>query len=173
MESSKLNQEEIIDLIFYGIKKNGMEAKSIDALEIRKIFNRYNDLYIVLKNNYINGELDTFKNASCLLVAINRSRLFSDKRLVANIAVAAAYKMCEKPYWNVGENNDIPSKMEEVDFDNFKLDSSYGYETATNMMIDSLVYENGEPINYYLNLELFYQTALNVKHKTKKLICMR
>ena len=32
------------------------------------------------------------------------------------------------------------------------------------MLIDSLVYENGSPLNYNLNLELLYQVALELKH---------
>ena len=103
-------------------------------------------------------------------MAINRSELVADKRLKASIAVTSAYRMCEKPYWNFGENNDVPSKLEEVDFDDFRLDADYCYENATNMMIDSLVYGDGEPIDYYLNLELFYQAALENKNSQKKII---
>jgi len=170
MGSAKLSCEEVFEIIFYAIKKNGYEVRDINGVVFRKILNKYRDLSIDFKNKYVDGELDTFKYAACLLVAINRSELVEDKRLKASIAVAAAYKMCEKPYWNFGENNDIPSKLEEVDFDDFKLDANYCYEHATNMMIDSLVYGDGEPIDYFLNLELFYQAALTNKDNQKKII---
>lgn len=32
------------------------------------------------------------------------------------------------------------------------------------MLIDSLIYENGDPLSYSLNLELLYQIALEMKH---------
>lgn len=38
------------------------------------------------------------------------------------------------------------------------------YEKSKSMLVDSLVYENGNPLNYYLNLELLYQFALDLKH---------
>lgn len=40
----------------------------------------------------------------------------------------------------------------------------YIYNKSKKMLIDSLVYENGSPLNYNLNLELLYQVALELKH---------
>lgn len=40
----------------------------------------------------------------------------------------------------------------------------YIYNKSKEMLIDSLVYENGSPLNYNLNLELLYQVALELKH---------
>lgn len=120
------------------------------------------------QRNYVKGELDTFKRASCLLVAINRSRLVRDKRVNASIALDSAYKMCEKPYFNVGEEFNIPKKLEEVDFKEIFKDDTDVYQTSKNILIDSLVYENGSPMNYWLNLELFYQVALEKKHQQLK-----
>ena len=113
---------------------------------------------------YVQGELDTFKRAACLLVSINRGRLSKDKKTNASIALDAAYKMCEKPYWNVGENFDIPKKLEEVEFKKAFENNMYIYNKSKEMLIDSLVYENGSPLNYNLNLELLYQVALELKH---------
>ena len=72
--------------------------------------------------------------------------------------------MCEKPYWNVGENFDIPKKLEEVEFKKAFENNMYIYNKSKEMLIDSLVYENGSPLNYNLNLELLYQVALELKH---------
>lgn len=117
----------------------------------------------VFQGSYVIGELDTFKRVACLLVAINRVNLSKDKRINASIALDTAYKMCEKPYWNVGENFDVPKKIEEVNFKECFEKDMYTYNHSKNMLIDSLVYENGEPISYYLNLELFYRVAVELK----------
>lgn len=42
----------------------------------------------------------------------------------------------------------------------------YVFTTSKGMLIDSLVYENGTPLSYSLNLELLYQVALQLKQKT-------
>ena len=99
-----------------------------------------------------------------MLVSINRGRLSKDKKTNASIALDAAYKMCEKPYWNVDENFDISKKLEEVEFKKAFENNMYIYNKSKEMLIDSLVYENGSPLNYNLNLELLYQVALELKH---------
>lgn len=169
MESAKLNKDELVDLLFYGLKENNIDIKSINHLDIESIITDYLMFCNHFQVSYVRGELDTFKRAACLLVAINRGRLSRDKRTNASIALDTAYKMCEKPYWNVGEYFDIPKKLEEVNFkDVFKNDMEI-YNKSKDMLIDSLIYENGSPINYNLNLELFYQVALQLKHNSIKL----
>lgn len=169
MESAKLSKNELVDLIFYGLKENNIDIKSINHLDIESIITDYLMFCNHFQASYVRGELDTFKRAACLLVAINRGRLSRDKRTNASIALDTAYKMCEKPYWNVGEYFDIPKKLEEVNFKNvFKNDMEI-YNKSKDMLIDSLIYENGSPINYNLNLELFYQVALQLKHNSIKL----
>lgn len=161
MESAKLSKNELINLIFYGLKENNVDAKGINRSEIESIIADY----IMFCNHfqvYVRGELDTFKRAACLLVAINRGRLSKDKKLNASIALDTAYKMCERPYWNVGENFDIPK--EEVEFKKAFEKDMYAYNKSKGVLIDSLVYENGSPLSYSLNLELFYQVALELKH---------
>lgn len=164
MDSAKLSKNELIDLIFYGLKENNVDVKDINRSEIESIIADYIMFCNHFQVAYVRGELDTFKRAACLLVAINRGRLSEDKKLNASIALDTAYKMCEKPYWNVGENFDIPKKLEEVEFKKAFENDMYAYNKSKGMLIDSLVYENGSPLNYNLNLELFYQVALELKH---------
>ena len=164
MESAKLSKNELIDLIFYSLNENNVDIKDINRLEIESIFANYIRLCNEFQTSCVRGELDTFKRAACLLVAINRGRLSKDKRLNASIALDTAYKMCEKPYWNIGENFDIPKKLEEVEFKKAFENDMYVYNKSKEMLIDSLVYENGSPLNYNLNLELLYQVALELKH---------
>lgn len=163
MESAELSKNELIDLIFYGIKENNVDIENINQSEIESIIREYITFCNHFQIAYVKGELDTFKRAACLLVAINRGELSRYKRVNASIALDAAYKMCEKPYWNVGENFDIPKKMEEVDYKKVFENNMDIYNYSKEMLIDSLVYENGVPLNYNLNLELFYYVALEIK----------
>ena len=164
MKSAKLSKNELIDLIFYSLNENNVDIKNINRSEIESIFADYIMFCNHFQIAYVQGELDTFKRASGLLVAINRGKLSRDKKLNASIALDAAYKMCEKPYWNVGKNFDIPKKLEEVEFKKAFENNMYVYNKSKEMLIDSLVYENGLPLNYNLNLELLYQVALELKH---------
>lgn len=164
MKSAKLSKNELIDLIFYSLNENNVDIKNINRSEIESIFADYIMFCNHFQIAYVQGELDTFKRAACLLVSINRGRLSKDKKTNVSIALDAAYKMCEKPYWNVGENFDIPKKLEEVEFKKAFENNMYIYNKSKEMLIDSLVYENGSPLNYNLNLELLYQVALELKH---------
>ena len=164
MKSAKLSKNELIDLIFYSLNENNVDIKNINRSEIESIFADYIMFCNHFQIAYVQGELDTFKRAACLLVSINRGRLSKDKKTNASIALDAAYKMCEKPYWNVDENFDISKKLEEVEFKKAFENNMYIYNKSKEMLIDSLVYENGSPLNYNLNLELLYQVALELKH---------
>lgn len=161
MENAKLSNEELKELIYYGASKNGVNLDNLKKYKINSIISKYCELCYYFEKNYIIGELDTFKRAACLLVAIYNLRLCSDNRINASIAVDASHKMCEKPYWNVGKNCDIPEKLEEVDFS--KMDKEI-YDTSREMLIDSLLYSRPVPINYYNSLELLYRVALQEKH---------
>lgn len=164
MESKELNENELTYLIRYGIKKNNINIGNIDFSIIEKIISNYYVLCNYVKVAYIRGELDTFKMAACLLVAINKHQIVSDKKTNASIALDTAYKMCQKPYWNVGEEFNIPKKLEEVEFNKVFEEDTYLYDKSKEMLIESLIYENGDPLSYSLNLELLYQIALEMKH---------
>lgn len=166
MESAKLSKDELIDIIFYALKKNNIDVKEISKHEIETIFIDYVMFCDYFQSAYVRGELDTFKRAACLLVAINKRYLSKDKRINASIALDAAYKMCEHPYWNVGKYHDEPKKLEEVNFEKVFENNRYVYEKSKEMLIASLVFEQGSPLSYHLNLELFYQVALELKHNS-------
>lgn len=162
MEGAKLNRNELNNLIVYSLAKNGVDTNNINISEIYHIINDYLYHADFFQKNYVIGELDTFKRAACLLVAINKSRIVSDARLRAKIALDAAYKWIETPVWNYGPNFDIPQALETVNFDEIFKDDDV-LEKSTEMLIDSLVYETGMPINYNLNLELIYYVAIEKK----------
>lgn len=164
MESARLSKSELIDIIFYALKENNIDVEEIEKREIETVIADYYILCSEIQTSYVRGELDTFKRAACLLVAINRRYLSMNRKLNASIALDAAYKMCEKPYWNVGENFDEPKKLEEVDFKKAFENDMGAYNESKETLILSLLYEKGFPLNYSLNLELFYQVALELKH---------
>lgn len=170
MERAKLNNNELTDIILYSLKKNAIDINSIDQNEIKNIIEKYTELCNDFENKYIQGKLDTFKRAACLLVTINKNKFLYDKKINASIALDAAYKMCEKPYWNVGENYDIPEKMEEVDLDKAFENNVETYNKSKEMLIDSLVFEEStSPMSYWLNLYTFYYLALQLKHNNVKI----
>lgn len=157
-------KKEIIKIIYYALKENNMDVNLESYIPLKLIIEEYKLLCEEFKKDYDIGELDTFKCASCLLVAINKYRLCSDKRINASIAFDAAYKMCEKPYWYV---DDTLVKMEEVDFKKVFETDIYVFDTSKEMIMLSLLYESGAPFNYTQNLEMLYQFALQMKHASE------
>lgn len=165
MEKANLTKDDIRDLIIYGLSENNVNVDSIDPKKIDKVIKDYYFYCGDFKTKYVKGELDTFKKAACLLVAINKNNLVLDKKINAHIAIDASEKMCEKPYWNVGPNFDIPHKLEEVDFKKLFESDRYCYNKHRGMLTDAILYagRNIAPISIYLNLELFYRVAVELK----------
>ena len=90
----KPKKEQLIDYIFYGIVENNISPKLVRKQSVEKIISHYthNANYL---DNYVYGELDTFKRATCLLLAINKVGITKDKEIDPSIALDAAFKMCE------------------------------------------------------------------------------
>lgn len=170
MEKANLTKDDIRSLIIYGLSENNVNVDSIDPKRIDIVIEDYFFYCDEFKTKYVQGELDTFKKASCLLVAISKSNLVFDKKLNAYIAIDASQKMCEKPYWNVGPNFDIPHKLEEVDFKKLFESDRYCYDKHRAMLTDAILYadRNIAPISVYLNLELFYRVAVELKKEQMK-----
>lgn len=104
------------------------------------------------------------------MVAISKSNLIFDKKLNAYIVIDTSERMCEKPYWNVGTNFDILHKLEEVDFKKSFESDKYCYDKHRAMLTDAILYadRNIAPISVYLNLELFYRVAVELKKEQMK-----
>lgn len=158
----RLSNQELINIIIYALRENLIDDVESRLPLINDAIKEYKMLCEYFRKNYIlKGNLDTFKLASCLLVAVNNREFSNNKFINASIAIDAACKMCEKPYINVGKNFDIPQELETVSFkDYIEL-----YQTAKGDFMRSLVYENGRPITYCETLELLYTAALETKHK--------
>ncbi len=161
MTKEILTKDDIRNLIIYGLTENKVNINSIISRKIEKALEDYYLYYNEFKTKYIRGELDTFKLAACLLVAINKNNLVPDKYVNASVAIDASEKMCENPYWNLGPSCNIPQKLEEVNFKTFRKEEKDFYYKHRSLLTDVLIHQdNVWPITIYLNLELFYRAAV-------------
>ena len=137
---------------------------------MEKIIWEYQELCIQCQELYVRGKLDTFKRAACLLVAIQKCKLFYDKNknevgtryvdenTVVNVSLDAAFKMSENPYWFIGENSDIPYKLNSVDFNKiFEKDQSL--LKGRQLFIDSIKLGGKNYLSYADTLQLWHYTA--------------
>lgn len=162
MRCADLNRNEIEKLIIYSLCENNPNERNINIKELNKIIDKYFLLCDIMQEKYIYGELDTFKRAACLMNAINQGKLVKRKVENACFSVDVALKMCEKPYYYVGDFCDIPYKLDEVSFDEVFLDEMDTLETYRNLLIDTLIFEKKKEVSLgeALKIELLYQTAL-------------
>ena len=157
-------------IIQYAVEKNNLGIDSISKHSVKKIIFKYHQLCEEFKNRYVIGQLDTFKRAACLLVAINQCKLFYNKNekdigtkyipenKVVNVSIDAAFKMIEKPYWFIGEKSDIPYKLNKVDFDRmFAEDSTL--LNGRQMLMDSINFDAKNYLSYADTLQLWHYTA--------------
>lgn len=158
MENGKLSQREVVDLIFYGAKENGMEPKDISTFSVSRVYCSYLDQCSFVKN-YVRGKLDTFKRAACLLTAIYNYGLSGDREVNASIAATSALKMCEAPYWYGGKYHDVAIPLEEAHFQ-----KSTFSDIMKDLLVDSLCHSKKvSPLPYSQQLELIYQITLKEK----------
>lgn len=155
----KLTKENILESLFYGIKENNIEPISISKSNIERIITQYKNNRLFL-GNYVKGELDTFKEASCLLLAINKVGVTRDKIDNASIAFDTALKICEKPYWHFGKYANDAKNLKEISFKkSFEKDITTLTTVKENIVL-SLVHNNSDYFAIAQNLELLYIKAL-------------
>lgn len=172
INSAKIGNRELINLLIGVANENNVDIQEDSLSIIHDVILEYKVLCEYFRKNYVVGDLDTFKMASCMMAAINRHGFTEEKLVNASIAVDAAYKMCEKPYTNI--KKDITIKLEEVDFKEVFKDDMEFYQNSKNMLINSLINETGASLTYFLNLEQFYNVALEKKYQyVKTAICKK
>ena len=161
MTKELFTKDDIRGFIIYGLTENRININSTISEKIDKVVEDYYIYYNEFKEKYVRGELDTFKLAACLLAAINKNNLVSDRYVNVSVAIDASEKMCEKPYWNLGPSCNIPQKLEEVNFKTFRKEEKDFYYKHRSLLTDVLIHQdNVWPITIYLNLELFYRAAV-------------
>ena len=171
INSAKIGNRELINLLIGVVNENNVDIQEDSLSIIHDVILEYKVLCEYLRKNYVVGDLDTFKMASCMMVAVNKHGFTEDKFVNASIAVDTAYKMCEKPYTDV---KDITTKLEEVDFKEVFKDDMEFYQNSKNMLINSLINETGASLTYFLNLEQLYNLALEKKYQYIKMaVCKK
>lgn len=171
MTKELFTKDDIRDFIIYGLTKNRININSTISEKIDKVVEDYYIYYNEFKAKYIRGELDTFKLAACLLVAINKNNLVPDKYVNASVAIDASEKMYEKPYCNLGNGFGIPQKLEEVDFETIREEEKVFYYKHRSQLTDILMNQNSVwPIEIYLSIELFYWSAIQIKKNSTRKI---
>ena len=172
INSAKKGNKELINLLIDVLNENNVDIQEDSLSIIHDIILEYKVLCEHLRKDYVVGDLDTFKMASCMMVAVNKHGFTEDKFVNASIAVDTAYKMCEKPYTNI--KKDITIKLEEVDFKEVFKDDMEFYQDSKNRLITSLICGNGSSLTYFLNLEQFYNVALEKKYQYIKMaVCKK
>lgn len=172
INSAKKGNKELINLLIDVVNENNVDIQEDSLSIIHDIILEYKVLCEHLRKDYVVGDLDTFKMASCMMVAVNKHGFTEDKFVNASIAVDTAYKMCEKPYTNI--KKDITIKLEEVDFKEVFKDDMEFYQDSKNRLITSLIRGNGSSLTYFLNLEQFYNVALEKKYQYIKMaVCKK
>ena len=101
VNSAKKGNKELINLLIDVVNENNVDIQEDSLSIIHDIILEYKVLCEHLRKDYVVGDLDTFKMASCMMVAVNKHGFTEDKFVNASIAVDTAYKMCEKPYTNI------------------------------------------------------------------------
>ena len=159
INSAKIGNRELINLLIGVANENNVDIQEDSLSIIHDVILEYKVLCEYLRKNYVVGDLDTFKMASCMLVAVNKHGFTEDKFVNASIAVDTAYKMCENPYTNVSGTT---IKLEEVDFKEVFNDDMEFYQDSKNRLITSLIHGNGSSLTYFLNLEQFYNVTYGI-----------
>lgn len=172
INSAKIGNRELINLLIGVANENNVDIQEDRLSIIHDVILEYKVLCEYLRKNYVVGDLDTFKMASCMMVAVNKHGFTEEKLINASIAVDVAYKMCEKPYTNI--KKDITIKLEEVDFKEAFKDDMEFYQNSKNVLINSLINETGASLTYFLNLEQLYNLALEKKYQyIKTAVCKK
>lgn len=160
--NNRPSKNELLSYIFYGLAENNLSPMDISSKTLDKIIFEYgyfaNDF-----QQYVLGKLDTFKRASCLLLAINKVKVTEDKSLNAEIALTAAFKMCEKPCLYL---NDTKKELATVNLKEWAITDRDTYNYLKQNLIVSLIHsKNQNCLAYHLNLELIYEKALQFQKK--------
>ncbi len=169
MEGANISDDKLKEIIIGAVSEH-VDSNDIGdmSLDMDYILYRYHVLSKEYEEKYVIGKLDTFKRAACLLCAINESRISSDENLRADIAISASLKMCEQPYWNIGENFDTPVAMETINFKEAFSKDQKTYDTSLEMLKTALVNSEVHPLNIFLNLETFYYLGILLKHMPER-----
>ena len=115
-EDASLTDDELIDLILYGLQENFVSPRLIHHFPIYCAIEKYRQLSTLAEKEY-DGRLTTFQYASCLLIALSESSIIRARKVNASLAFDTAIKMCETPYDHSDYGARCLLPLDRIDFD--------------------------------------------------------
>ena len=165
-EDASLTDDELIDLILYGLQENGVSLRLIHHFPIYCAIRKYRQLSEFVEKEY-DGRLTTFQYASCLLIALSESKIISDRKINASFAFDTAIKMCETPYDHSDYGTRCLFPLDQIDFKTAFQNHSESYLIFKNELIENLLSMKHQPLYYALSFKMFYQMALHCLEKDR------
>lgn len=159
-EDASLTDDELIDLILYGLQENFVSLRLVHHFSIYCAIEKYRQLSILVEKEY-DGRLTTFQYASCFLIALSESRIIRDKKVNASFAFNTAIKMCETPYDHSDYGARCLLPLDQIDFKTASQNHPKSYLAFKNELIENLLSMKHQPLDYALSLKMFYQISLH------------
>ena len=159
-EDINLTDDELVDLIMYGLQENGVPLQLIHHFPVYCTIQKYRQLSTLIEKEY-DGRLTTFQYASCFLIALSESRIIRDREINASFAFDTAIKMCEMPYdySNYGVRCLLP--LDQINFKTTFQNHPRSYLIFKNELIENLLSMKHQPLDYALGFKMFYQMSLH------------
>lgn len=163
MKNFEYSIEEIFDLITKTFEENEIVDVNLKMKDIESII--INTEYLCSQFRWISEEeLDIFKKAAGLLVAVHSEKLLKDNRDNAFIAIDVAYKFCEQEYLS-NEKIELADKIKNVDIQTVLKENKDEFISLKNEMIDSLIGKIEAPWNYHFALRGYCLSILLEKYR--------
>lgn len=159
-EDASLTDDELIDLILYGLQENFVSPRLIHHFLIYCAIEKYRQLSTLAEKEY-DGRLTTFQYASCLLIALSESSIIRARKVNASLAFDTAIKMCETPYDHSDYGARCLLPLDRIDFDKTFQNHPSFYLVFKNELIENLLSMKHQPLDYALSLKMFYQMSLH------------
>ena len=159
-EDINLTDDELVDLIMYGLQENGVPLQLIHHFPIYCTIQKYRHLSTLIEKEY-DGRLTTFQYASCFLIALSESRIIRDREINASFAFDTAIKMCEMPYdySDYGVRCLLP--LDQINFKTTFQNHPRSYLIFKNELIENLLSMKHQPLDYARGFKMFYQMSLH------------
>ena len=159
-EDINLTDDELVDLIMYGLQENGVPLQLIHHFPIYCTIQKYRQLSTLVEKEY-DRKLTTFQYASCFLIALSESRIIRDREINASFAFDTAIKMCEMPYdySDYGVRCLLP--LDQINFKTTFQNHPRSYLIFKNELIENLLSMKHQPLDYALGFKMFYQMSLH------------
>lgn len=165
-KDASLTDDELVDLILYGLQENSVSLRLIYHFPIYCAIEKYKHLSTLVEQEY-DGRLTTFQYASCLLIALSESKIIRNKEKNASFAFDTAIKMCEKPYdySDYGVRCLLP--LDQIDFEKTFQNHPGSYLIFKNELIENLLSVKHQPLDYALSFKMFYQMSLHCLERNR------